>query len=161
ATVAFVHHTGHAGSHMRGSSDLESVWETRLTWTRDGQSPVVSLQAEHREAEPSEPISYRIRWDADFRSMRLDLDRQHLPALEERIAGWLRDHPDQPADQAAKGLQVRVSDVRNALKRMEAGTSHGTTHNGPSGRRDARGRPIRDKVWNLADQAGLWPVPTG
>src|SRR5262249_34150578 len=69
AAVAFVHHTGHNGGHMRGSSDLESVWETRLAWERDGQSPLVTIRSEHREAEASEPIQYRIAWDHDTRSM--------------------------------------------------------------------------------------------
>ncbi len=57
STVAFVHHTGHAGGHMRGSSDLESVWESRLTWNRDGHSPLVTLESEHREAEAGERSS--------------------------------------------------------------------------------------------------------
>ena len=56
AAVAFVHHTGHQGEHMRGTSDLESVWETKLQWKRDGQSPVVTLEAMHREAEPPAPF---------------------------------------------------------------------------------------------------------
>jgi AAA domain len=38
AAVGFVHHTGHEGLHMRGSSDLDSMWESRLTWKRDGQA---------------------------------------------------------------------------------------------------------------------------
>src|SRR5581483_641639 len=38
AAVAFVHHTGHSGENMRGTSDLESAWESRLTWKRDGTS---------------------------------------------------------------------------------------------------------------------------
>jgi putative DNA primase/helicase len=150
AAVAFVHHTGHTGGHMRGSSDLESVWETRLTWTRDGQSPLVTVQAEHREAEAAEPIEYRIAWNALTRSMRFDLTtRPHVPALEERIATWLTEHRDQKTEDVATGLGVRKGDVFRTLVRMEAGTTHGTTHRGPSGRTDRLGRPIRDKVWNL------------
>jgi hypothetical protein len=45
SAVCFVHHRGHQGDHMRGSSDLESVWETRLTWKRDGDSPLVEVAA--------------------------------------------------------------------------------------------------------------------
>jgi RecA-family ATPase len=73
AAVALVHHVGHTGGHMRGSSDMESAWESRLTWTREGQSPLVTLRAEHREAEAAEPIEYRIAWDPVTRSMRFDL----------------------------------------------------------------------------------------
>jgi len=43
AAVLFVHHTGHTGDHMRGSSDLESAWETRLRWKREGQASEVAL----------------------------------------------------------------------------------------------------------------------
>jgi hypothetical protein len=157
AAVLFVHHTGHTGTTMRGSSDLESFWETRLAWTRDGQSPLVTIESEHREAEAGEPLQYRISWDTLTRSMRFDLiGHEGVPPLEERIVECLSDHPGQKADEIAKRLQVRVSDVRNTLNRLaEAGTSH----NGPSGRRDAAGRPIRDKVWNLTSQAGLWLGP--
>ena len=161
AAVDFIHHTGHAGGNMRGSSDLESFWETRLTWTRDGQSPLVTVTAEHREAEAGSPIQYRINWDTDTRSMRFDLVTQDagLPSLEERIVDWLREHPNQTTEDVAKGIQTRKSDVFKTLERLEAGTSHGTTHRGRSGRLDRAGRPIHDKVWNLAPQAGLWPVP--
>jgi hypothetical protein len=156
AAVAFVHHTGHAGVHMRGSSDLESVWESRLTWSRDGQAPLVSLASEHREAEPGDPISYRIGWDGGTRSMRFELLADRGPELSERILDWLREHGPGKTDDVSKGVGVRRSDVQRTLEMLARA---GTTHNGPSGRRDKAGRPIRDKVWNLSDQAGLWPVP--
>jgi hypothetical protein len=73
AAIAFVHHSGHTGSTMRGLSDLESVWESRIAWERDGQSPIVSVKAEHREVEETDPFTYRIRWDELTRSMRLDV----------------------------------------------------------------------------------------
>lgn len=72
AGVLFVHHTGHQGDHMRGSSDLESAWETRLRWKRDGQSSEVTIEAEHREVEPAAPFKYRIAWDGFTRSMRFE-----------------------------------------------------------------------------------------
>jgi AAA domain len=158
AAVAFVHHTGHAGVHMRGSSDLESVWESRLTWSRDGQAPLVSLASEHREAEPGDPISYRIGWDSVTRSMRFDLvaPAAGLLPLDERVVEWLAEHPNCKAEDVARGLEVRDSAVRRALRGL---AEAGTCHHGPSGRRDAAGRPIHDKVWNLNNQAGLWHGP--
>jgi hypothetical protein len=153
AAVSFVHHTGHAGEHMRGTSDLESAWETRIRWKRDGQSPLVTLEAEHREAEAPEPITYRIAWDVPTRSMLFrhePKDGDNLPPLDQRVTEWLTSNPNQKAEDIAKGLQIRISDIRNTLKRLEQA---GTTHNGPSGARDAMGRPIRDKVWNLTSQA--------
>jgi AAA domain len=32
AAVIYSHHTGHQGSHQRGSSDLEGFWESRVQW---------------------------------------------------------------------------------------------------------------------------------
>jgi hypothetical protein len=159
AAVGFVHHTGHEGVHMRGSSDLESMWESRLTWKRDGQASLVGLKSEHREAESGDEISYRIAWDGLTRSMRFELTGDQaagLPPLRERVVDWLREHRDQKAEDVARGLEIRTSDVRSALRGL---SEAGTTHEGPSGRRDKAGRVIRDKVWNLTTEAGLWPVP--
>lgn len=158
ATIGFVHHQGHAGTHMRGSSDLESAWECRLTWKRDGQSPLVTVTSEHREAEAGEPIEYRISWDHDTRSMRFNLvaPKNDLPPLEERIVEWLQEHPNQKAEEVGKGLGIRASDVRKTLLRLEEA---GRATLGSSGRRDKAGRAIRDKVWNVSNQAGLWVGP--
>jgi hypothetical protein len=156
AAVCWVHHTGHEGSRQRGTSDLESVWETRLTWKRDGQSPLVELAAEHREAEASDPVSYRIAWDGETRTMRLDADDNRIPSLAERIIDHLHEHGPSSTDDVRAGVNTRRSDVLRTLEQLE---NAGTVHNGPSGRRDGLGRPIRDKVWKPTDQAGLWPVP--
>jgi AAA domain len=161
AAVCFVHHTGHTGEHMRGSSDLESMWESRLTWTRDGQSPTITVSAEHREAEAAEPFTYRINWDSATRSMRFDAQRKdnadsNAPTLQDRILEGLREHPNQRADELAKLLSIRTSDVRRELYSL---VDEGKTKEGPSGRTDSLGRPIQDKVWNLNTQAGLWVVP--
>lgn len=157
AAIAFVHHTGHSGAHMRGSSDLESAWETRLGWERDGQSPLVTLKSEHREAEAGSDLQYRIEWDTENRSMRFDLvERAGLPSLEDRVLDWLREHGPGTTEDVRAGVGVRKSDVQKTLERLEQA---GTTHRGPSGRQDQLGRPIRDKAWHLAKQAALWPVP--
>jgi hypothetical protein len=74
----------------------------------------------------------------------------------ELVLAHLAEHRDQRVEEVARALQIRTADVRRAL---EYGTTHGTTHAGPSGRRDKAGRRIRDKVWNLAPHEGLWPVP--
>jgi hypothetical protein len=154
SAVCFVHHTGHQGEHMRGSSDLESVWETRLRWKRDGQSPLVDIESEHREAEAGPVVRYRIGWDTETRSMRFDADT--APSLADRIVAHLLEHGAGTTDEVQKGVGVRKSDVLRTLEQLETA---GTTHRGQSGRLDRLGRPIRDKVWNLKDQAGLWPVP--
>ena len=151
AAVAFVHHTGHTGDHMRGSSDLESVWETKLVWKRDGQSPLVTIESEHREAEAGDPIRYRISWDAPTRSMRFNLVTDDGgPTLAERLLKHLQNHGPGTTDDVREGVGVRRSDVLRTLETLEQA---GTVHRGPSGRRDAKGRAIRDKVWKLGSQA--------
>ena len=156
AAVAFVHHVGHAGSHMRGSSDLESVWETRLTWTRDGQALEVSIKPEHREAESDEPIKYRVEWDHEDRSMRLELSEAISANPLETLIGHIRDNPNQRTDEIREALKMRRSWLVRDLEELER---RGTIHAGPSGRRDKAGRAIHDKAWNLSNQAGLSPVP--
>lgn len=153
ATVAFVHHTGHLGGHMRGSSDLESVWETRLTWTREGQSPLVEIESEHREAESGPTIKYRINWHGETRTMRFDLVAdEHGPTLSDRIVEYLAEHGPSSTDAVRAAVNVRRSDVLRTLTQLEqAGTA--------SRRRDGLGRDSREKPWYLSNQAGLWPVP--
>lgn len=147
AAVLFVHHTGHAGEHMRGASDLETAWETRLAWKREGQSPQVTIESEHREAEAGDPIRYRIAWDHDTRTMRFELlENNALPPLADRIVAYLTDHPKSKADDVAKGLQVRASDVRRTLDELATASR---IEKGESGRLDKVGRPIRDTVYSL------------
>jgi AAA domain-containing protein len=152
AAVGFVHHTGHAGEQMRGSSDLESVWETRLTWKKS-EDGLVTVTNEHREAESGPPVNYRVDWHHETRSMRL---RNTSTPLREAILGWLQEHGHGQTEEIATGIGRRRDYVASELAALSGA---GTTHSGPSGRTDKLGRPIRDKVWKLSSGAGLWPVP--
>jgi AAA domain len=156
AAVCFVQHTGHVGAHMRGTSDLETVWESRLAWSRDGQSPILTLHSEHREAEASDPIKYRIAWDGSTRSMRFDLTGDKLPSLADRLLEALREHGPATTDELRKRVGVRKSDV---LRTLEALEQAGTTHRGRSGRRDQLGREKHDKAWKLSSHAEPVAVP--
>jgi hypothetical protein len=113
AAVALVQHTGHQGDHMRGTSDLETAWETRLAWVRDGQNPVVTIKSEHREAEAAEPIQYRIAWDGQTRTMRFDLEHDPI-AL--KVVDYLREHPDASANEVYKEVGGNRKDVLAAVK---------------------------------------------
>ena len=120
--VGFVHHLGHQGEHMRGSSDLESVWESRIAWRRDGHSSVVTLNAEHREAESGDPVSYRIAWNHDTRSMRFNLETD---TLDQNVANYLRAHPGASANEVCDELGGKRRNVLAAVKRYrEQGGSH-------------------------------------
>lgn len=113
AAVWFVHHTGHQGDHMRGTSDMESVWETKLTWKRDGRSPEVSVLAEHREAGESDAIRYRIQWDHDTRTMRFRLIEDDVIA---RVRAHLDEHPDDSANDVWRALGGNRPQVLAAVK---------------------------------------------
>jgi AAA domain len=132
AAVLFVHHTGHQGEHMRGSSDLESAWETRLRWKRDGQSPVVTIESEHREAEPAPPFEYRIAWDGLTRSMRFE-------AVEDPFLVFVRDylatHPEASGNEVYKAAEGRddrphKSKVHKLVKSILEGGSGRRNHPG-------------------------------
>jgi hypothetical protein len=111
ATVAFVQHTGHTGEHMRGTSDLETVWESRLAFERDANT--ITIKSDHREAESSPPISYRIVWDENTRTIRLSEVADSNPA---KIAKYLTEHPDASANEVAKELGGNRQEVLAAVK---------------------------------------------
>jgi RecA-family ATPase len=115
AAVCLVHHTGHQGDHMRGSSDLESAWETRLAWKREGQSPLVTIESEHREAESGGSIKYRIAWDGLTRSMRFELEPDELV---EKVAAYLGDHPEASANKVYEDLGGKRSSVLEEVRRQ-------------------------------------------
>ena len=125
-TVCFVHHTGHQGDHMRGSSDLESAWETRLQWKRDGQSPIVTIESEHREAEAGDPLQYKIGWDAQTRSMRFDAVVDTTLA---RVAAHLRDHPDDSGNKVFEAVGgTRAEVLANVKSLREQGGTEPSYH---------------------------------
>lgn len=107
AAVVFTHHTGHDGVRARGSSDLEAYWESRLTLACEERPPGVrKLAAEHREAEPSPRLAYRLASDAATRSVRLALVERTEAAertrdLVEDVFRFVSEHP------GATGLQIR------------------------------------------------------
>lgn len=153
AAPLFVHHTGHQGEHMRGSSDLESAWESRLTFKRESDSGTITIHNEHRDEEEGPSVSYRLDWNAEARTMRL---RPTLLPLAERIVEHLTTHGPMGAADLAKGIETRRSDVDRVLLELKQG---GTTHRAPSGKRDAMGRPITAKVWHPSKKATLHLVP--
>jgi hypothetical protein len=161
AAVALVHHTGHAGEQMRGTSDLETVWETRLTWKRDGDAAVVDLEASHREAEAMPTLHYRLNWHAETRTMRLDtIEEPSAPTLADRLLQTLEHHGPGTTDELRERVGVRRADVLRTLEQLQQA---GRITFGPSGKRDSLGRTTREKVWKPRTHAGLWPsqIPDG
>jgi len=136
AAVALVHHTGHTGEHMRGTSDLESVWESRLAWKREGQASIVELTSEHREAEAAGTIRYCIDWNHDTRTMCFDLE--HDP-LEDSIRAYLANHPDASANEIHDAVKGKRTTVLALVKTIREG---GSQPGEPPGNHPGLGTPV-------------------
>jgi hypothetical protein len=116
-TVAFVHHTGHEGTHLRGSSDLESYWESKLSLKRDGDE--AEFSTEHREAEAGLTHRFRQAWDAETASVRLRLiDDERREEINAEIAAFLEKHPDASANEVFKTLGGNRGEVLEAVRRV-------------------------------------------
>jgi hypothetical protein len=163
AAVGFVHHTGHAGEHMRGSSDLESVWETRIGWERKTDSPEVTIKSEHREAD-GRTLRYRIAWDHETRTMRFPLVEGD--ALT-KVRAHLADHPDDSGNAVFAAVGGKRREVLEAVKtvREEGGTpdgyQSGTTPSGTASRGGTPDTPFRGSGTTLAESASQAGTDTG
>jgi hypothetical protein len=116
--VYFVHHIGHEGTHLRGSSDLESYWESKLTVRRndDGDG---ELTSSHREAEDVAGYKFRFAWDHDTRSVRLRLveDEQQVEVVA-KVAAYYEKHPDASANEVFKAIGGRRDKVLEAVRHV-------------------------------------------
>lgn len=113
AAVCFVHHVGHEGTRMRGSSDLAGYWESAVVVKKDGDRRTIA--AEHREAEPSGTTVYRADFDPDTRSVRL---KTTDGSPRERVAAYLADHPDASANEVLEAVGGKRTDVLKIVKEL-------------------------------------------
>ncbi len=115
--VVFCHHEGHAGGHLRGSSDLESYWESKVTLKRKEDDH--DLSAEHREAEASNTYRFRQAWDHDTRSVRLRLvEDERAEETRDRVARYLDKHPEASANEVFKELGGKRREVLDAVAHL-------------------------------------------
>jgi hypothetical protein len=170
--VVFNHHTGHEGKHLRGTSDLEAFWESKVTITKD--DGLRKVTSEHREAEAGPAWAFRLGWDAESRTMRL---RAEEDELERAVRVYLRDHPDATGNEIAKAIGKRRADVLDVVRRLDEnlepltqeGGSHfreppGTTPFGapePAGSHDPHTprRGVGSGTTAGADPSGWFPTP--
>jgi hypothetical protein len=121
AAVAYVHHTPHDGTRQRGSSDLESHWESKLTLLDDDG---VVLRAEHREAEAVGPLRVRATFDRATETLCLCVP---VDERVERIEDYIREHPDASNSKIAKAVggkyQAVLREVAEVRDRLSAGGS--------------------------------------
>jgi hypothetical protein len=157
AAVVFVHHTGHAGGRMRGTSDLEAYWESKLSINRE-QGGVCTLKSEHREAEAGEELRYTLAWDEATRSLRLSPVDGPSPSeqLADDLLDYLAEHPGGTLEEVRKGVRRRKSDVRSRLLALEEA---GTACSKRSQRVGTNGNAYSVECWYPASAAGLQVVP--
>ena len=117
--VCFSHHTGHLEQgRMRGTSDLEAWWSSKLSIKRKEQT--YTLLAEHREAPDPDPLEFALIWNDDSKSIRLRGRTSNAPTHREIILGWFRENPDRiSTDSLSKAVHIRKADVTAEVKRME------------------------------------------
>jgi RecA-family ATPase len=117
--VVFVHHTGHEGTHLRGSSDLESFWESKIAVERKEDADEATFASAHREAEASAEHRFRLAWDRETRSLRLRLteDDKQLEIVAE-VATYLDAHPDASANAVADALDRNRQNVLRAVAHL-------------------------------------------
>jgi hypothetical protein len=120
---AFVHHLVKAGVTMRGSGDLESVWETRIGVTRSGLK--FTLSAEHRESEEAPRVELRLIRDGATRTVRLEPTARTPPVAaaevdcERWLAAYVGEHPGQPRGAVEKAYSAAHGDRgRNLARRV-------------------------------------------
>lgn len=147
AAVVFVHHVGHNSSHLRGSSDLEAYWESRIALRRDDRG-IVELTAEHREAEGGLLLHYRLEPDTATETLKLipvaDTEDKAAPRdLERDIRDLLSDGQWRTTTEIATkgkgGVGVQRTTVGKILDDLVASGAV-ETQKGPEGRgKDAIG----------------------
>lgn len=153
--VLFVQHTGHDGSRLRGTSDLEAYWESKITLSHE--QGVYRLSSEHREAEAGAPLRYRFAWHEESRTVRLQpFEEARAESLKAEVLEYVRANPEQSTDAIAKGVGKRRQDVASALGDAER---EGQLTQQPVPRRDAMGRQTTYHGWVLAPEGQSSPVP--
>lgn len=153
--VGFVQHVGHGGDRMRGSSDFEAYWESKLTLRTDNGSHY--LTADHREAESTGKLPIRFEWHHDTRSLRIvvaDEKLERLDTAEQVVTAYLLAHPGASQTDTEKIDGIAAKMARQTLARMETA---GRAIRAPAEKLDGRGRTVRYQGYFLPSQAALSP----
>jgi hypothetical protein len=117
--VVFVHHTGHEGRHLRGSSDLESYWESKLSLTWDSDEG--ELASSHREADAGATHKYLFAWDHETRSVRLRLtEDERQEELNEKVAAHFDAHPGASGNEVFQTLGGNRAKVLAAVAHLRS-----------------------------------------
>lgn len=115
--VVFTHHTGYEGGHLRGTSDLEGYWESKVSVERD-EHGLSTLRAEHREADAGVRRDYRVVFDAATGTARLELVQEAARVerdLAAEIGAYLRQHAAAPTSEITREIKARPDSVASTL----------------------------------------------
>lgn len=156
AAVVFVQHQGHSGTYMRGTSDLESVWESRLGFDRKNAGPI-TIKPEHREAEEQGAIVASLVADDDAGTIRFVSTEEKPEDVVEMVVDWLDRYYEGTAENIAKGLTRKREIIDRALR---TASEAGTVCHTPSDRLNSAGRRVNYKTWKLSVHASLPGVDT-
>ncbi len=122
AAVSFVQHTPHDGKRMRGSSDFEAYWESKITLTKNAEKRV--LEAEHREAEGTGPFELSFAFDHLTHTLRVTADESELAR---KVREFLEVRPKASANdvnEAMKGTKgTSRTKVLELVKKFKEGGS--------------------------------------
>jgi len=152
-TIVFAHHTGHQNpERMRGSSDLEGYWESKVVLRHDEKTGIGSLSAEHREAEATPTLDYLLDWHEPSETISLRPivhgDGAATHDLVAIVQSYVEQHPGKTADEIRTGVRRKQEYVREAL---EAGRLAGRLFKSTGGRVDS-GRDERRGGWYPSNQ---------
>ena len=141
AVTGYVHHTPHDGGRQRGSSDLESYWESKLTLAGDeGQR----IEAEHREAE-AVGFRFSVRVHPETETVRVEA---FADGLEERVRDYLHEHAGASGNDVVTALgnepaaHARSCPASEALGGSESPEPPGTTPLAETGSRSVVERTL-------------------
>jgi hypothetical protein len=156
--VLFAHHTGHGDKgRMRGTSDFEGYWESKLVLTAEEGSAIAELRPDHREAGKTQPFTYRRVLDEQADSLRLE--RVSTPARTDQLEELLSAvgfEPGRSTNELAKAVAKRRQDTASRLLQLE---QTGMAHRRPSQITDGAGRTRTIDGWFPASQSGSQDVP--
>ena len=156
SAVFFAAHTGHErGRRIRGSSDLEAFWESKIS-LGTGTKGVVQLIAEHRETDVRTSFRYRLISDAATGVVRLS-NAEAGANLVGRIETYLLASPGSSTEQVVSGVKGRAEDLRAALRTAER--EGRLLHEQVEGH-DRRGRRRVVSAWFAAEPNGSTAAPS-
>jgi hypothetical protein len=117
--VIFSHHVGHKDrGRMRGSSDLEAFWSSKIVI--EGEKNPRKLSALHRDAAPTEEYGWDLRWHEQSQSMRVEVaeGRSASQKLRDKLLSHVQLHPGESGNAVWKAVGGRKERALEGLRKL-------------------------------------------